>query len=132
MDLSAVNWNVTIDDFDSILTYEDQSVWTTPDPSVPNFDPTNSPWLRGTFHQTTTKGASVSLNITGESFVFLRILHRAHPSFTRTQDLLSTSTGAQGQLLGHTRLKSTPLSCATAHIAKHPKMFRLCYSPPQI
>ncbi|PPQ83210.1 hypothetical protein CVT25_004269 [Psilocybe cyanescens] len=65
MDLSAVNWNVTIDDFDSILTYEDQSVWTTPDPSVPNFDPTNSPWLRGTFHQTTIKGASVSLNITG-------------------------------------------------------------------
>ncbi|KAH9476859.1 hypothetical protein JR316_0010775 [Psilocybe cubensis] len=65
MDPAAVNWNVTIDDFDSILTYDDQSVWITPDPSVPNFDPTNSPWLRGTFHQTTTKGASVSLNITG-------------------------------------------------------------------
>lgn len=75
MDLSAVNWNVTIDDFDSILTYEDQSVWTTPDPSVPNFDPTNSPWLRGTFHQTTIKGASVSLNITGLWSMFLWIFN---------------------------------------------------------
>ncbi|KDR78299.1 hypothetical protein GALMADRAFT_224674 [Galerina marginata CBS 339.88] len=65
MDLSAVNWNITIDDFDSLLTYDDQSVWTTPDPSVAGFDPTNSPWSRGTYHQTTTKGASVSLNITG-------------------------------------------------------------------
>ncbi|KAF9559029.1 hypothetical protein CPC08DRAFT_691475 [Agrocybe pediades] len=66
MDPSAINWNVTIDDFDSLLTYEDQSVWTTPDPSATNYTiPANSPWLRGTFHQTTTKGASVSLNITG-------------------------------------------------------------------
>ncbi|KIM41838.1 hypothetical protein M413DRAFT_138966 [Hebeloma cylindrosporum] len=65
MDDSAVNWNVTIDDFDSLLTYEDQAVWSTPDPSATGFGTTNSPWLRGTFHETKTKGASVSLNFTG-------------------------------------------------------------------
>ncbi|KAF8900121.1 hypothetical protein CPB84DRAFT_1048079 [Gymnopilus junonius] len=67
MDLSAVNWNVTIDDFDSLLTYTDQSAWNTPDPSIIGFNATSSPWLRGTFHNTTTKGASVCLNITGPS-----------------------------------------------------------------
>ncbi|KAF8970708.1 hypothetical protein BDZ97DRAFT_1724941 [Flammula alnicola] len=65
MDSSAVNWNVTIDDFDSLLTYDDQAVWTTPDPSASGYNATGSPWLRGTYHQTHTKGASVSLNITG-------------------------------------------------------------------
>ncbi|KAF8154228.1 hypothetical protein B0H34DRAFT_81944 [Crassisporium funariophilum] len=65
MDSSAVNWNVTIDDFDSLLTYEDTAVWTTPDPFAPGFNPTGSGWLSGTFHETKTKNASVSLNITG-------------------------------------------------------------------
>ncbi|KAF9484187.1 hypothetical protein BDN70DRAFT_850238 [Pholiota conissans] len=64
MDTSAVNLNVTIDDFDSLLTYEDQGVWTTPDPSASNYS-TAGPWLRGTYHRTESKGASVSLNITG-------------------------------------------------------------------
>ena len=66
MDASAVNWNVTIDDFDSLLTYDNQGLWQTPDPSIAGFDPTTSPWLSGTYHNTTTVGASVSLNITGE------------------------------------------------------------------
>lgn len=65
MDPSAVNWNVTIDDFDSLLTYEDPAVWSTPDPSASNYS-TAGPWFRGTYHKTETKGASVSLNITGE------------------------------------------------------------------
>ena len=65
MDLSAVNWNVTIDDFDSLLTYGDPAQWTTPDPSASNYS-TAGPWFRGTYHKTETKGASVSLNITGE------------------------------------------------------------------
>ncbi|KAF8181035.1 hypothetical protein BJ912DRAFT_882471 [Pholiota molesta] len=64
MDPSAVNWNVTIDDFDSILTYEDPGVWNTPDPSASNYS-TAGPWLRGTYHQTDSKDASVGLNITG-------------------------------------------------------------------
>jgi len=66
MDASAVNWNVTIDDFDSLLTYNDQAVWETPDPSAAGFDPSTSPWLRGTYHQTKSKGTFVSLNITGK------------------------------------------------------------------
>lgn len=66
MDPSAVNWNVTVDDFDSVLTYADQSVWDTPDPSsFDNYSSTGSPWIRGTYHATKTKGATVSLNITG-------------------------------------------------------------------
>lgn len=65
MDPTAVNVNVTVDDFDSILSYADQSVWQTPDPSSPTFNATNSPWLMGTFHETDTVGASLSINFTG-------------------------------------------------------------------
>ncbi|KAF9054145.1 hypothetical protein BJ165DRAFT_1337721 [Panaeolus papilionaceus] len=65
MDPTAVNWNITIDDFDSILHYADQSVWRTPDPSASDFDASKSPWMRGTYHETTTKGASVRFEITG-------------------------------------------------------------------
>lgn len=74
MDASAVNWNVTIDDFDSLLTYEDNSIWTTPDPSASNYS-IAGPWLRGTYHKTETEGASVSLNITGE-FVLMTSVER--------------------------------------------------------
>jgi hypothetical protein len=55
----AVNWNMTIDDFDSMLT------WETPDLSAAGFDPSTSPWLSGTYHNTMIIGASMSLNITG-------------------------------------------------------------------
>ncbi|KAF8816883.1 hypothetical protein BYT27DRAFT_7076140 [Phlegmacium glaucopus] len=65
MDPSAVNQNVTIDDFDSVLTYGDQAVWETPDPSAASFDPSTSQWLRGTYHETKKIGACVSLDITG-------------------------------------------------------------------
>lgn len=76
MDPSAVNWNVTIDDFDSILTYEDPGVWTTPDPSASDYS-TAGPWLRGTYHQTDSKGASVALNITGQSVMRLPGIERS-------------------------------------------------------
>ncbi|KAF9529115.1 hypothetical protein CPB83DRAFT_284511 [Crepidotus variabilis] len=65
MDLNAVNRNITIDDFDSVLTYSDQAQWSTPDPSANNFTTNGSPWLTATYHNTTVKGASVSLNFTG-------------------------------------------------------------------
>ncbi|KAF8812745.1 hypothetical protein BYT27DRAFT_7086447 [Phlegmacium glaucopus] len=65
MDPSAVNRNVTIDDFDSLLSYEDQAVWDSPDPSAKGFNAGSSQWWRGTYHQTKEIGASVSLNITG-------------------------------------------------------------------
>jgi len=68
MDSSAINHNITIDDFDSILNYSDQSQWTTSDPSSPTFvsDGAGSPWLRGTYHNTTAKGAQVGFDFTGE------------------------------------------------------------------
>lgn len=65
MDASAVNINVTIDDFDAIVNYADQSQWFTPDPSSADFEAKNSPWWEGTFHKTETIGASFSLNFTG-------------------------------------------------------------------
>ncbi|KAK7042692.1 hypothetical protein R3P38DRAFT_2891799 [Favolaschia claudopus] len=70
MDPAAVNTNITVDDFDSVLTYADPSVWSTPDPSPNNvksgkFDPSKSPFLQGTYHTTTTPGASISFNFTG-------------------------------------------------------------------
>ncbi|KIJ44171.1 hypothetical protein M422DRAFT_228862 [Sphaerobolus stellatus SS14] len=66
MDPKAINVNVTVDDFDSVLSFADQSVWTTPDPSDPSFDDSNnSPWYKGTYHKTDTIGASLSFNFTG-------------------------------------------------------------------
>ncbi|PPR05431.1 hypothetical protein CVT26_011309 [Gymnopilus dilepis] len=94
MDPSAVNWNVTVDDFDSLLTYDDQSVWTTPDPSAQGFDASNSPWLRGTFHNTTTKGASVSLNITGPAIYIYGNTGPAYGSYEVNIDSLSLQYSA--------------------------------------
>ena len=65
MDSSAVNINVTVDDFDAIVNYADQSQWFTPDPFSAGFDAKNSPWWMGTFHKTETVGASFSFNFTG-------------------------------------------------------------------
>ena len=65
MDPKAINYNITVDDFDSILTYSDQASWTSPDPSSFNYTSDGSPWLRGTYHNTTVTGASVALNFTG-------------------------------------------------------------------
>lgn len=67
MDNSAVNVNVTVDDFDSVLSYPDQSVWQTPDPSSPSFNASATPWWMGTFHKTEVVGASVNFNFTGMS-----------------------------------------------------------------
>lgn len=65
MDSSAVNVNVTVDDFDCILSYDRQSDWTTPDPSKSTFDATGSDWLRGTWHRTEVKNTAFHINFTG-------------------------------------------------------------------
>ncbi|KAJ7162876.1 hypothetical protein C8R46DRAFT_330317 [Mycena filopes] len=71
MDASAVNTNLTVDDFDSILSYADQAAWETPDPSSTSFSANTGQWLMGTYHSTTTVNASVSLNFTGPAiYVF--------------------------------------------------------------
>ncbi|KAG5337939.1 hypothetical protein C0989_008639, partial [Termitomyces sp. Mn162] len=65
MDSTAVNANITVDDFDSVLSYADQSLWETPDPSRPSFDASATPWWMGTYHKTDIVGASVAFNFTG-------------------------------------------------------------------
>jgi hypothetical protein len=74
MDTSAVNVNVTVDDFDSVLSYPDQSKWQTPDPSNSSFNASDSPWWMGTFHKTDVIDASVSFNFTGE-YPIVTFLH---------------------------------------------------------
>ncbi|KAG6898996.1 hypothetical protein C0993_001919 [Termitomyces sp. T159_Od127] len=69
MDFSAVNLNITVDDFDSVLSYTNQSAWQTPDPSSPSFDASATPWWMGTYHKTDLVGASVTFNFTGERVV---------------------------------------------------------------
>ncbi|KAF8983296.1 hypothetical protein BDQ17DRAFT_741085 [Cyathus striatus] len=78
MDPSAVNTNVTVDDFDSVLSYADQSDWETPDPSSPSFNDTNSPWLMGTYHKTEIVGAELSFNFTGPA---IYVYGHAGPSY---------------------------------------------------
>ncbi|KAF8064396.1 hypothetical protein FPV67DRAFT_1504838 [Lyophyllum atratum] len=78
MDTSAVNTNVTVDDFDSVLSYPDQSLWQTPDPSSPSFDPSKTPWWMGTYHKTDAIGASVTFNFTGPA---LYIYGHSGPSY---------------------------------------------------
>lgn len=66
MDSSAVNQNVTVDDFDSIVTYAEQSQWTTPDPtkSLP-FNQSSTPWRAGTYHRTSATNASFTFKFEG-------------------------------------------------------------------
>lgn len=63
--------NITIDDFDSVLSWSSRSDWTTPDPSLnPSWfsDPGVTEWHEATYHKTSAVGTSVSLNFTGELF----------------------------------------------------------------
>ncbi|KAJ6455463.1 hypothetical protein C8R45DRAFT_782890, partial [Mycena sanguinolenta] len=71
MDASAVNANVTVDDFDSVVSYADQAAWQTPDPSGATFNASTSQWLMGTYHSTTVANATLSFNFTGPAiYVF--------------------------------------------------------------
>ncbi|KAJ7786707.1 hypothetical protein B0H14DRAFT_2957842 [Mycena olivaceomarginata] len=65
MDASAVNANVTVDDFDSVVSYAEQAAWETPDPSSSSFSANGSQWLMGTYHSTTVTNATISFNFTG-------------------------------------------------------------------
>ncbi|KAJ3872576.1 hypothetical protein F5051DRAFT_150965 [Lentinula edodes] len=89
MDSSAVNFNVTVDDFDSVLSYPDQSVWTTPDPSSSDYLPENSPWLLGTFHKSDTVNASINFNFTGPA---LYIYGFSGPEYGSYEVLLDSSS----------------------------------------
>jgi hypothetical protein len=64
-----IQFNLTVDDFDSLITYPNQSHWTTPDPSAAH-DPANDIWFDDTYHRTNVTGASFSFGFKGRSFSF--------------------------------------------------------------
>lgn len=65
MDPNAVNKNLTVDDFDSLVTYADQSQWSTPDPSQDTSNQTTSSWKDGTYHLTAVINAFFTFNFEG-------------------------------------------------------------------
>ncbi|KAK7445755.1 hypothetical protein VKT23_014751 [Stygiomarasmius scandens] len=106
MDDSAVNFNVTVDDFDSILDYPDQAAWTTPDPSSSSFSAAGSSWLMGTYHKTEEINASVSLNFTGPAIFIYGSSGPDYGSYevqldssTITQSAYSSTNGSAPHLL---------------------------------
>lgn len=56
-----------MDDFDSLITYANQSQWATPEPSAAP-DPALDIWFDGTYHRSNTAGASLSFRFTGAEF----------------------------------------------------------------
>ncbi|KAJ7049563.1 hypothetical protein C8F01DRAFT_1183187 [Mycena amicta] len=94
MDSSAVNTNLTIDDFDSILSYADQSAWQTPDPSSASFDAKGSEWLMGTYHSTDVVNASVNFNFTGPAIYIFGASGPDYGSVELVLDGQSTVTSA--------------------------------------
>ncbi|KAF6749680.1 hypothetical protein DFP72DRAFT_852259 [Ephemerocybe angulata] len=89
MDPKAVNTNVTIDDFDTVLVYADQGQWTTPDPSAKDFNGNDPKYLRGTYHLTEVAGAALSLNFTGPA---IYLYGHTGPRFGSYEIQLDTQT----------------------------------------
>ncbi|KAF7303347.1 hypothetical protein MIND_00562400 [Mycena indigotica] len=62
-----LKFNLTIDDFDSLVTYPNQSHWATPDPSAgPNA--TLAGWFDETYHRTNITGAVFEFKFKGSEF----------------------------------------------------------------
>ncbi|KAF7303345.1 hypothetical protein MIND_00562200 [Mycena indigotica] len=62
-----LKFNLTIDDFDSLITYPNQSHWATPDPSAgPNA--TLAGWFDETYHRTNITGAVFEFKFKGSEF----------------------------------------------------------------
>lgn len=130
MDNSAVNINVTVDDFDSVITFQDEAQWSTPDPTknLP-FNPSSSPWLYGTYHQTGVVNASLTFNFEGvqasiclcrcpDIFVFVKgplcsfmeppVLTTAPTKFLLTVKALYSRPTLQSMLQTHTSYLAHP------------------------
>ncbi|KAJ7258776.1 hypothetical protein B0H12DRAFT_1201799 [Mycena haematopus] len=100
MDTSAVNANVTVDDFDSVVSYADQAAWQTPDPSSASFNANTSQWLMGTYHSTTVANATVSFNFTGPAVYVFGASGPAYGSYEVVLDGTSTTKSAPYLLYG--------------------------------
>ncbi|KAJ7280035.1 hypothetical protein C8J57DRAFT_119034 [Mycena rebaudengoi] len=64
---APISFDLTVDDFDSLITYPVQSQWTTPDPSAAH-DPALDIWFDGTYHKTNVTGASLTFGFKGSAF----------------------------------------------------------------
>ncbi|KAG6833982.1 hypothetical protein H0H93_012805, partial [Arthromyces matolae] len=94
MDYAAFNTNVTVDDFDSVLAYAQQSAWQTPDPSSPSFNASATPWWMGTYHKTDVIGASVSFNFTGPAIFIYGHSGPSYGSYEIQIDSISSNLSA--------------------------------------
>ncbi|KAJ7100078.1 hypothetical protein B0H15DRAFT_877350 [Mycena belliarum] len=94
MDSAAVNTNVTVDDFDCVLSFQDPAVWDTPDPSSPTFDAKTSQWLMGTYHNTTVAGAALTFNFTGPAIYVFGAAGPAYGSYEVVVDGVATQASA--------------------------------------
>jgi hypothetical protein len=66
MDPSAVNLNLTVDDFYSVVAYKNVAAWSTPDPSAADFNPAASTFREGTGHVTSVVNESFTFEFLGE------------------------------------------------------------------
>ncbi|KAF7333275.1 hypothetical protein MSAN_02422000 [Mycena sanguinolenta] len=74
---SNVKFTLAVDDFDSVITYANQSHWTTPDPSAAP-DPALNIWFDATYHRTNVSGASFSFDFKGSQ---ISLYGAAGPAF---------------------------------------------------
>ncbi|KAG8984073.1 hypothetical protein FRB93_006802 [Tulasnella sp. JGI-2019a] len=96
MDPTAVNTNVTIDDWDSILNYANPADWQTPDPQSPPLAtvlPT-TPWLDGTYHQTGVVNASITLDFQGPAIYVFGASGPTYGSYAVSIDGVETTYSA--------------------------------------
>ncbi|KIY46123.1 hypothetical protein FISHEDRAFT_60598 [Fistulina hepatica ATCC 64428] len=94
MDTSAVNINITVDDFDSVLSYETHSAWETPDPSSSDFDAANSQWLMGTYHKTSVVNTTLSFNFTAPALYIFGASGPDYGSYEVVVDSVSSKFSA--------------------------------------
>ncbi|KAJ6504554.1 hypothetical protein DFH09DRAFT_1000692 [Mycena vulgaris] len=105
---SVTKFNLTVDDFDSLITYPEQSQWITPDPSAAH-DPALDIWFDGTYHLTNTTGASFSFAFKGAEFFLYGAVGPAFGSYKVDIDgcveehSAHAANNASGHLLFHTK-----------------------------
>ncbi|KIM82856.1 hypothetical protein PILCRDRAFT_459073 [Piloderma croceum F 1598] len=113
MDPNAVNQNITVDDFDSVVTYADQGQWSTPNPQLLSNDSV-TPWKDGTYHLTNITNASFTFDFEGPTFFIYGAAGPAYGSFEISLDgssSVSTAHASQN-VSGHLLFSNTTLEYA--------------------
>jgi len=113
MDPSAVNQNITVDDFDSVVTYTDQGQWSTPNPQLLS-NTSTTPWFDGTYHLTNVTNASFTFNFEGPTLFIYGAAGPGYGSFEISLDggsNVSTAHAPQN-VSGHLLFNTTSLEYA--------------------